>query len=54
MLQTINMVSLPACYIKYSMEIRNREALLSQDFTPYLKTHGAGEYTNTRTAGALM
>lgn len=60
MLQTINMVTLPACSMKYCVENRNRETLLSQyyhcysDTTPYLKTHVAGEHTNTHTAGALM
>lgn len=48
-LQTINMVTLPACYMKYCVE-NNRQSYT----TPYLKTHVAGEYTNTHRASALM
>lgn len=58
-LQTINMVTLPACYLKYCVENRNKPSYLStynrQSYTtPYLKTHVAGEYTNTHRASALM
>lgn len=60
MLRTINMKTLPACYMKYRVENRNRETFLSQylhrysNTTPFWKTHVAGEYTNTHTASALM
>lgn len=52
MLQTINMVTLSACYTKFWEENRNRPSYLSAykrylHATPYLKTHAAGEYTNT-------
>lgn len=46
------MVTLSVCYTKFWEENRNRPSYLSayncySYATPYLKTHAAGEYTNT-------
>lgn len=58
MLQTINMATLPACYMKYGEENRNKPSYLRtynrfSHTTPCLKTHVAGEYTNTHAASSF-
>lgn len=56
MLRTINM--LPACCTKYGEENRNEPSYLRtynrfSHATPCLKTHVAGEYTNTHAASSF-
>lgn len=52
MLRTINTITASACCAKFWEENRNRPSYLSayncsSHTTPHLKTHAAGEYTNT-------